>query len=611
MTPVYLMDDYSDESKFQKWVADQIENDHSSYNSHDTHTYWLNGKQWKLTIIHLRELPLTDDISSIEKARKAEGIMDFGQGPNLEDGKTRVLFSIIRSRQLLMEPCPDKYENTGVWEMKCLHTMDERVPLEFGVTQSIDKKGLLLEQNSGDSEPVFLKVEAQYYTPSQFSSTRHSNVVSSGALLSSFLDLQLEQTNAFFCRCRGKVSLTHILIKLHETTRCIVPHREGYGIQEDTRSTTLKDCNFTNCCLDHSTFTSQGAAFIKYMALNEYNCNLPNVGPTFHSQNCSRTYALEIQLSFSCDSEYSCSLVFSLLMDIDVAFKDHNTDLKAPAQVQKRLEYLSVQVLKLSSNIMNDVAGIMAKQLQSMDSRCLGYHTCSIAKGEYALVITTIFLPDKLKKQIFDITWPRGKQVAFSDDEPRLVLSNGRWKFEGPIHENIDGLILSPFLAVSRASKLGCGICTSKYWLTCTRVPGGRAFPGEDLYNLIEVYVHGNTNFNKICFKRIRVDLIQHTTQRTVDGSQAQKKKSINLCKKRIKLWRSSHGKLDNTTGKFLRLDNALLNCRIPDVPPSLLSSSVHITYSVKIHILFFEWNPEMVKELTRFVELPINQKER
>lgn len=610
MTPYYLIDDHCNESKFQKWVADQIENDPSNYSSHDTHTYWLNGKDWKLTTFEMRELPLIDDNSAIEKARQAEGTMDLGQGPNLDDGKIRVLYSTLRFKQLLMEPCPDKYENTAVWEMKCLHTVDERVPLEFGVKKPKDGYVLWLEPYGEDSEPVFLKVAAEYHTPNEFRSSSNANVVSAGASLSTFLNVRLKQSNAFLCRCQGTVSITNVVVKLHETTRCIVPHNGGFGIQEDTRSATLKDTKITDCCLDHSTFTSKGASFFKYMAVDQYKCNLPNLGPTFHSQNCSRTYTLEIQVSFSCNSEKSCSLTSALKIDLDVALKDHNTDLKALEQVQKRQDYLSVKVLKLSSNIMNDVAGIMARQLQSMESWCLGYHACTIAMGEYALVVTTIFLPDKLKKQHFNITWPC-KQVAFSN-EPRLVLINGTWRFEGPIQGNIDQLILSPFLAISRATKLGCGISLRDYWLSCTRVPGRRAVPGEDLCNLIEVYVNGNRYTDCITVKTIKVDLIQHTTQRTADGSQAQKKKSINLCTKYINIWRVLQWKLylDKTLGKFWRLDNNLLDCKIPDVPPSLLSSSVHRTYSVKIRILFYGLRPDKYN-LTRYVELPINQKEK
>lgn len=138
MSLIYHLGEPQD--SFHDFVSLQIQKDPSNYVSHDSHTFWVKDKHWKATIVRFKKLPIStkNDTSAIEKARKIEGILDFGQGPKFNDGRIRLLSSIIRPRQALVMPNSD-LDMECEWEMQCFHCMDDRVPLEFGVTNGVEK----------------------------------------------------------------------------------------------------------------------------------------------------------------------------------------------------------------------------------------------------------------------------------------------------------------------------------------------------------------------------------------------------------------------------------------------------------------------------------------
>ncbi|PVH18278.1 uncharacterized protein CXQ87_001198 [Candidozyma duobushaemuli] len=460
------------ENTCNDFVALEIEKDPSNYVSHDSYTSWVKGKQWKATILRLRELPKaeTDSLSAIKNAREIEGVQDFGQGPNMKDGKVRLLSSVIKPNQLLMMPNPS-WTRTHVWEMQCFQSMDDRVPLAFGVTHKVENR----EYEFNNDGAVYLKMIASYRT-SLFSASGLLNVL------------------------------------------------KGFGIQENTRTSTLRDKEY-NSAFNLSNFKPQGTVFVADFTNAMYDCNLPNIGPTFHSETCSRTYALEIKITCECHSENSCRSEFSTLIDIDVAINDSKSGIQPQDQVQQRQDVLSLEKVNLSPFIMTDVESIMAKRLQQVHSNSFGYHVSATAMGDSVMVISSVFLPDaflKRKKSFLD--WCSGSEKESSGLS--LAPSKGAWIVEEASSGNTgkENFHLSRFATVFEVPWF------TEYYksndpsfnFSYCKIKGRQASPGKLLYELITLKLHQSTSLNEcIYIKRIRVELLQRTTTKSAKGYQS------------------------------------------------------------------------------------------
>lgn len=606
MSLIYHLGEPQD--SFHDFVSLQIKKDPSNYVSHDSHTLWVKGKQWKATIVRFEKLPKSKgkDISAIEKARKVEGILDFGQCPNLNDGRIRLLSSIIRPRQALVMPNIDLNLECE-WEMQCFHSMDDRVPLEFGVTHGVEKRQYEFEKISSNDRTVNLKVIARYKTR-KFENSGLLNVVSPGAKLSKFFSFQMDQTSPFLCRCRGEVSLNHIIVNLKEITRCIVPRSKGFDVQEDTLTTTLRDTK-NNGVLDVSKFKLENAVFTRLLPKHMYNCKLPNIGPTFHSENCSRTYALEVKMIFECDSKKSCRSEYSTLMDIDVAIDDDNSDLCPPKQVVKSQEFLSFQMAKLSPSILSEVESLMARWLHQVHSNSLGHHASATTMGDSVVVFTTVFLPgDYIKEKSFS-GWRPGVKKNDAAQQLRLFPSEEGWKLEGGatcertfLQSAFLAVFDYPFFLESYVPEY------STFSLSEHITPERLACPGMCLNELIFLKLYDDTMLHKyIEVVNVNVELQTQETHRTSEGKQVLKTHNRNLQKMEPRT--RFHMVKRKGRDRVLLIPDDLIDCEIPDVPPSLLSNTMNRAYSVCVSVKVKSSEQNTCYHACTLFELPIGKK--
>lgn len=603
MSLIYHLGELQD--SFHDFVSLQIQKDPSNYVSHDSHTFWVNDKAWKATIVRLKKLPISTkkDTSAIEKARKIEGIADFGQGPNFKDGRIRLLSSIIVPRQPLVMPNCD-LDAECEWEMQCFHCKDDRVPLEFGVTHRVVKRQYEFEKKSSDDRAVNLKVSARYKTK-KFVKSGLLNVVSPGTKISKFLSFKLEQTSPFLCRCQGEVSLNHIIVNLKETTRCLMPLSKGFDVQEDTRTTTLRDTK-NNGVLDVSKFKLEGAFFTRLLPKHMYNFRLPNIGPTFHSENCSRTYALEVKMVFECDSNKSCRSEYSTLIDIDVAIDDVNSDLFPPQQAEKGQEFLSFQTAKLSPSILSDVESLMARWLLQVSHESIGHHASATAIGDSVLVTTTVFIPDDYIEEKTFSGWRPGTK---NNDPPELLLipSKEGWKMEGE-GTCEKAFFPSEFLAVFDYPLFLVEDVTYDPTFNLERrlIPGRLACPAMYLSEVISIRLWKDTVLHEnVEIVHVNVELQTQEVHRTAEGKQVMKthKRYIQKMKSGLRLHMKRKG------GKRqLTIPDDLLDCLIPIVPPSLLSNTMSRAYFVCVEVKVKSLEQNTCHELSTRFDLPIGK---
>lgn len=599
MSLIYHLGEPQD--SFHDFVSLQIQKDPSNYVSHDSHTFWVKDKHWKATIVRFKKLPISkkNDTSAIDKARKIEGILDFGQGPKFNDGRIRLLSSIIRPRQPLVMPNSDLDMECG-WEMQCFHCKDDRVPLEFGVTHGVEKRQYELEKNSSDDRNVNLKVIARYNTK-KFVKSGLLNVVSPGTKISKFLSFQLEQTSPFLCRCRGEVSLNHIIVNLKEITRCLVQRSKGFDVQEDTRTTALRDTK-NNGVLDVSKFKLEGAVFTRLLPKHMYNFKLPNIGPTFHSENCSRNYALEVKMIFECDSTKSCRSEYSTLIDIDVAIDDDNSDLCPPEQVEKSQEFLSFQTANLSPSILSDVESLMARWLLQVKYESLGHHASATAIGDSVIVITTVFIPDDyIEKKSFS-GWRPGMKKN-DPTELLLIPSKKGWKLEGGC--TVERTFFpSEFLAVfDIPSFLGEDV-TYDPTFNLAYHRKRLACPAMNLSEVISIKLWKDTVLHEnVEIVHVNVELQTQEAHRTSEGKQVLKthKTYLQKMKTGLRLHLRRKGGI-----RELIIPDDLLDCLVPVVPPSLLSNTMSRAYFVCVDVKVKSLEQSTYHELSTRFDLPI-----
>lgn len=599
---------YIGENAGNDFVALIIEKDPSNYVSHDSYTSWLKGKQWKATILRLRELPKakTDDLSAIKNAREIEGIQDFGQGPNMKDGKVRLLSSVIHLKQLLMMPSP-YWKRTHEWVVQCFHSMDDRVPLACGVTHKVGKR--IYEFNNDGA--VYLKMIASYKT-SRFSDSGLLNVVSPGAEISEFFEIQMNLTNTYFCRCQAKLSLKRVVVNLKETTRCILPQLKGFGIQEDIRTSTLRDVELKNP-LDPSAFIHKGSVFVANLKKSIYDCNLPKIGPTFHSEICSRSYALEIKATIECDSNDSCRSEFSTLIDIDVAINDSTSDIQPQDQVHKKQDVLSLEKVDLSPFIVTDAESIMAKRLQQVHSDSFGYHVSATAMGDSVMVISSVFLQeDFLKKKRSFFGWSSEKSAIKENLALLLVPSEGAWIVEDASlgSSGKEKFHFSAFSAAIEVPRFTVrhALEDSSFILNYCKMHESPVSPGTLLDEIatLELYQRALLTEN-ISIKWIMVELLQQTTTRTAKGFQEVRRKHTTICERypNARFQMRPH----NDKWRFLKLSGNIRSCKIPKVPPSVVSNTVHRTYSLCVSIQVHQTQEKTNHCLSTNFWIPIGRK--
>ncbi|PVH17038.1 uncharacterized protein CXQ87_004597 [Candidozyma duobushaemuli] len=358
MYPIYFIESLDNPNGFYRAVEEEIQKLPSNYITHDTFTVAANEKAWTVTGLLLKNVDVLEDTTSLEQARKKEGVFNFGSGPNLNDGKPRILFSLLRREQLHYNPGYTYWDTQKtILGIRCVHVGDSRIPLEYAVSQmSLPKyrKSSKPKKAVKSENPIFLSLQS---------------IVTAGASVADFLQLKLYQNEAFICRCQETFDATYVKVALEEHTWCKVLSKVGFKVQEEVREITLRDKEiyFT---FKKSGFKTDGSRFSININDEVFNCELPNIGPSFISDDCARTYTLRIELTFYCTTG-KCSSTLSTSINLDVAIENHVSTFKPLKQPQRKQTLLFFDKIPMTPNIVSDVASSTALRTTNVP-QCLG-----------------------------------------------------------------------------------------------------------------------------------------------------------------------------------------------------------------------------------------------
>ncbi|PVH16412.1 uncharacterized protein CXQ87_004703 [Candidozyma duobushaemuli] len=263
--------------------------------------------------------------------------------------------------------------------VRCLQIRDDLVPLDVGVTPLRARSSLNTSDRSYAPEAfvdvtveksIEVELLAKYKPPKQYELVSPGNLVKSGSFLKDFVQLELKSTNTFFCSCEGDVFIKHITIILEEHFRYQHLESKGCCVSEEVRTVVLKDSSI-NYSIFHADFenTVNGCSFVPKDLLHD--CNLPNIGPSFSSNECTRGYAIRFDIDLECASKKCAQRIFTV-MEIAVATE---VDSSEPIlQVHKKQDVTLVEKFPLNSNLaenaIHNLEVILGQQTVMLNKTC-------------------------------------------------------------------------------------------------------------------------------------------------------------------------------------------------------------------------------------------------
>lgn len=576
MYPIYFIESLDKPNGFYRAVEEEIQKLPSNYITHETYTVAANQKAWTVTGLLLKNVDVVEDTTSLEQARKKEGVFNFGLGPYVYDGKPRIVFSLLRREQLHYDPLyPKQDTQKTILGTRCVHIGDSRIPLEYAVSQMLlsrYRKSLKPQKAVKSENPIFLLL-LSYYKSNKLWCIPYSRIVTAGASLPDFLQLKLYQNEAFFCRCQEKFDVKYVKVVLEEHTWCKVLSKVGFKVQEEVREATLRDeeIYFTF----RNPFKFDGSRFSTSINDKVFECNLPNIGPSFISDDCARTYTLRTELTFHCTTG-KCSSTLSSRINLDVAIEDNVSTFKPLKQPQRVQTLLFFDKIPMTPNIVQNVASYTALRTTNVP-QCLGHQTCSLYRENHVVAVTAVFLSEyhKTLKRLLSCksTKPGMREYA-------MVKRQRDWA----LVENINGHHIDTNLEFHFQKFLGfwhlygrsyyqtsCGVSLKAY-----NVDSGVAYPGLDLDNFatFKVTVPENQKFKLI---GLRVELLQKKIRVLPGGLHNCKTKSF-----KIKKYTPQSCYFNSGT---TQIDGWRYRCKIPNVEPTILSNGLIITYELFVYV--------------------------
>lgn len=426
MYPIYLIENAKTPSSSRQTVDEELQNNPSNYLFHDTHAVMVDGESWTLTGLTLKEAKLIEDTSYLQQARKREGVLDCGLGPTLNDGKARIVFAVSRLEQF--QYCPRRFtDKNTLLGVRCLQIKDSLAPLEYAFSNTLLDKYRTLNPGTYSStegqlsDEVPLRLESYYKAPLLFSILPPSRIITPGSKVPTFMELRLCQNDGSLCDYRKGLLVSKIKLVVEEHTLCKIQSKEGFSFEKNVRDFVghklLK--NFT---ILFSAFQSNGTSYTAPIPTDHYPFVFPRTGPSFYTEDFSRTYTVRIEMTICCNLK-QVQWHLSTLMNVDVAIEHHLSSSKPAFQPVLEDYLLLIDKVPKSPLILLDVASTSAMRVSSIPSGCLSYSTISIPRDDHVVALTMINLPQ----------WHDGKETSFGSKRFKmsgdyaLVMTEKGW----------------------------------------------------------------------------------------------------------------------------------------------------------------------------------------
>lgn len=556
-----------------------------------THTTVFGGQYWVVNTFSLTNLPLHISKEPIDEVRKKQGIQGFGEGPTLKDGNGRVVFSIARLDQFYTNPIPESRtpDFDKLWALRCLQIKDERIPVTFPISIILLDDPLevffdlvLLFEEIDSTTHVGL--EARYKKPKLFDSITPGNIVYPGSSLSDFIQLQLVLKDAEF----SEGSLDCLTVILEEHTTCPVLFDGEIRMLKDVRS--LKLCQHSiNIDYTLRLFLNVENSFI--FPLQICGETLPNLGPSFYSNNCARSYSLKFILNVK---DSLNNLKVSALLKIDVALVDYKAHVGNIAQLRKErdLIYLDpwentlLEAREMSLSLLaRGISFHVWNKIEDLQLRFYGFQTIAAKRGNHVLAITVFNLPHAEIEDRSSLWFGqyRRKETIDQKSDFLLVPTGTCWEFREK-HIAMDDALqiaVSDSLAVFKSVYDTSSI--DEFYnlkLLATYLRGKYVFPGMPFESIVSLKAYPISGLRpNVAY--ISIHLIEQTVGLTKSGLISEKRK-IQLAHKHKVKFTFDRG--------FCIPERYSGICKIPDVAPTVYSSTFQRGYSIYIEVEMVKW---------------------
>lgn len=393
--------------KVEKTISDLINKEPSNYVSHDVSSFSEDSHTWNVTRLQLKnvtKIKTNQKDSDIEKARQKEGLLVFGSGPNLNDGTGRVIFSTVKRNQLKLSHLEaltsggfvyqkERFQST--YSDRCFSVGKDLFHYTPGFettaafqchrshshwmgTHTIDR------DENGSTIRGKLEVTMFYL----YGSDAKINMITPETNFVKHFKIELHQLKPSWCGCMLGVMVSRVKITAIETIECIIPHDEGYGYKEEVREVTLQDKKFETRIMK---FDMNGDHDDRYFKLhvNHFNCTLPNLGVTFFSKNCSRTYALRFSVTLTC-LEKKCTSTFNVTLNVAVVSKESAKLNEVENGLFKKRDYPYIQRFPKTEAVAQDIDEWVRKKALAIGNLTLNSHICAIPGDGVIFGIITI-----------------------------------------------------------------------------------------------------------------------------------------------------------------------------------------------------------------------------
>lgn len=611
---LFFLKNNEDQSYLEKEVTTMLEADPSTFRGHDSSSFKVGDTVWTMTALQLPRgsVRYSKNLPAIEGARKREGMLVLGSGPNFKDGRCRLVYSFIHPWQLAVDPFGllkksafvSKLDSHGsIFGFRCLRVGDLRIPHEPGVRNIHTNAfyGCSANQVLSNCPAEELGTKAalngrlHFFLPQDNRSVYPYIIVAPCTKVLDFLVPTLRTDMPLFCNCLTGLTVNRIKVTLKEYTSCKVKRGSSLDIETEVRSIVLQD-RVLNDKIDWSDFEKRDGFIIATPPKSLYCCWLPNLGPTFFSDNCTRTYAIRFSISVECTNQ-RCSSEFWAEIKINVAVEDHNSSLRLrQPQLKKVQDMVFFDECPWSPSVLQDVRQSVAKKTIISKPAYLEHHTCSY------------FLDNKLHTCI-SISSRKLRPPKKADhnsrrrNDEKLIksLPDGGFSSDGShtvSNSSEIQLWKSPFLSLfSKLEELNNYQPTFGNLHLSAILSGdyGQFVPGSNLKNALNVYILGPQG-PTLSLRAISMMIVMKSTRVIQQSHTEPEEKVFELKTTRFKepvildeIDRNVDSRLTGVDGKrkcvTIRIPAHVTSASIPKLLPSVLSRSLHREYFIVVKV--------------------------
>lgn len=395
---------FIEKNKDQEYVDELISKSISdlTYVSHDTTSIKIHTDTWNLTSLRLENVTTFEgskkNESYLEQVRIREGIDVMGSGPNSKAHNGRIYFCHYEGP----ETWPHEVHQSGVYYsngneevyISPSMTVNDSFPYQMRMVDTIHTKELRRQPGASNIQG---SLKLSYKSLGNDQLGNDCVMVRPYEKLSQRFVLSFTQFPPSWCRCLLDINLKLLQVSIVEHTSCRVPLKEGFGLQTEMREWQYFKANYGTWRY-FSKRRIAGYDCPVFGILDNVDCSLPNLGPTFVSNNCKRSYALKFKVTFECPNK--CTSTFTVATNIVVpVVKSEELALKGVTG------FYFLQKFPLSTLGAQAFQNLVDRKVRSIDSDGQVSRTSATAstRGVFAVVTiaSSLIGPECLEEGIY------------------------------------------------------------------------------------------------------------------------------------------------------------------------------------------------------------------